>query len=218
MENAEKLSKLDSDLLLFHGLFQSYRRTDRVTYFLYYSDLQGIVLNVDVSFYVALDAFNLLDWLKLRARKYTSLGEALNDPKFRERTNKELKGMEVSVTYGYRRKYRYTKDRTFLTNFRLEGLDMNVTPKLATFTVTSNNNNTKNNTKMNVVEYMKQQYKVNIKNDSLPLLLVRPKAKRSPDDVVAPTWLVPELCEYVIIFGDGNGDLDFQKDRREGLK
>ena len=62
-----------------------------------------------MSFFVALDAFNLFDWIKLRASKlkYKSIGEAFSDAKFRERINKELAGMEVVVNYGIKRKYKY---------------------------------------------------------------------------------------------------------------
>lgn len=69
---------------------------------------------------------------------------------------------------------------------------MKNTAKSAFFTVPEFDN-----AKASLVEYMKKRYNVNIKNDTLPLLLVKPKAKKLPNETVTPTWLVAELCAYV---------------------
>ena len=63
---------------------------------------------MDVSFFIALGAYNMVDWFSIKARGmgYRSLGEAFNSNAFKEKINKELRGMEVRVTYGVRRKYK----------------------------------------------------------------------------------------------------------------
>jgi hypothetical protein len=71
---------------------------------------------------------------------------------------------------------------------------MKFTPKSATFNVPE-----MNDSKVTLVDYMKKKYNVTIKNDALPLLLVKSKAKKSPTDVPGPTWLVAELCAYVYL-------------------
>jgi hypothetical protein len=55
-----------------------------------------------------LGAYNLIEWFGIKARNmgYRSLGEAFGSQGFKEKINKELKGMEVRVNYGVRRKYK----------------------------------------------------------------------------------------------------------------
>ena len=57
---------------------------------------------------VALGNWIISEWFDIRAKgeRHKSVSEAFQDKRFREKINKEIKGMDVRVNYGFKRKYR----------------------------------------------------------------------------------------------------------------
>ena len=101
---------------------------------------------------------------------------------FQARVKAELIGCVVMTAYNKR-------------TYRIDDVDFNMTPR-STFHLR------KEDRDISYMEYYKNRYQQNIRNDTQPLLVSRPtrKDKNRGDD--QPVYLVPELCGMTGITDD----------------
>eukprot|EP01027_Heterolobosea_sp_BB2_P020537 GEZU01029302.1.p1 GENE.GEZU01029302.1~~GEZU01029302.1.p1 ORF type:complete len:447 (-),score=111.18 GEZU01029302.1:405-1745(-) len=168
---SDSVNPLDkaSDLDLFTGLFQSFRKTPR-----------GLRLNVDNANLVTLAGINVLDWIQLRAdmSRFRDVAAALKDERFRRSLNSEIRGMQVESIYGMKRKY------------RIQGFEFKVNAATAKFEVVRDNKKAT----MTVKEYIEKTYPgIKVEDAWAPLLVVKKNGAGESN----PTFLIPELCKIM---------------------
>ncbi|XP_055323225.1 protein aubergine-like [Sitodiplosis mosellana] len=71
------------------------------------------------------------------------------------------------------------------TTYRIDDVDFEKSPR-STFE--------KKGTAISLVEYYKDKYQIQIRDDKQPLLITKPKERNIRGGADKPTWLIPELC------------------------
>jgi len=149
----------NSDICLFNGTFQAFRMTG-----------MGPILNVDLSYYVGMKTnISLLDWIRISAQSkgFRTFGEAFANPNFREYLNENISGMQIKAMHGFKRKY------------RIQELDFSRTATNVKFQHEGK--------EISVQAYMKLAYGIELKEEGLPMVVLKRTAGAASSKSTATT-------------------------------